>query len=80
MLIDTTKQYKLIDIRTSLEFQINGIDNAINIPLNTLKKHKSIKQIKKILKTHHIVIYCHNTTRSYIASQILHKTLLNIIF
>jgi len=71
ILNDKKQSYLLIDIRTSLEFKSYGLDRAINIPLNTLRKQLSIKQIKKIAKTCSIVLYCNNSTRSYVASQIL---------
>ena len=67
--------YQLIDVRTSIEFRLNYIEKAINIPLNILKKEESIKRIKNINNT--IVIYCNDENRSYIASQILHRHYIN---
>ena len=70
------QSYQLIDVRTSLEFRLNYIDKAINIPLNILKKEESIKRIKKITDST-IIIYCNDENRSYIASQILHRHHIN---
>jgi len=66
------KKYKLIDIRKKTEFNINHINNAINIPLSELKRQKYIKYIKN-LQEYSLVIYCNNETRSYIASKLLTK-------
>lgn len=66
------KKYKLIDIRKKIEFNINHINGAINIPLSQLKRQKYIKYIKN-LQEYSLVIYCNNETRSYIASKLLTK-------
>lgn len=68
------KEYQLIDIRTTAEFQLHKINTSINIPLEVLKTQKSIKRIKTIsTQGYSIIIYCSNNTRSYIASQILNQ-------
>lgn len=66
------QSYQLIDVRTSLEFRLQYIEKAINIPLKMLKKEASIRQIKKITNAV-IIICCSDENRSYIASQILHR-------
>lgn len=74
MIMNSKKQsYKIIDVRSSLEFNINSLKNTINIPLDKLKNDKSIKYIKNLDKKYTIIVYCKNTARSYIASQILHS-------
>ena len=73
ILKDKKQSYALIDIRTSIEFQAWRLDKAISMPLNTLKRHLSIKEIKKLTEAYHVVLYCNNSTRSYVASQILER-------
>lgn len=73
MLDQKENAYKLIDIRTPLEFQLWRLSDAINIPLSVLKAKKSIKRLKELLNNYRIVIYCDNSTRSYVASQILNS-------
>nr|YP_007878185.1 molybdopterin biosynthesis protein [Calliarthron tuberculosum]AGA63796.1 molybdopterin biosynthesis protein [Calliarthron tuberculosum] len=63
--------YKLIDIRSQIEFKIKRINYAINIPLKNLKKTKYIQYIKNKLQNKIIIIYCNNEIRSFIGSQIL---------
>lgn len=65
--------YKLIDIRTDIEFKLDRKQNGINIPLEILKQQESIRRLKELVKRYRIVIYCSNTIRSHIASQILEK-------
>lgn len=77
ILHNKNQQYKLIDIRTPLEFKVNKINDSINIPLDTLKKKKSIKRMKELAKRYQIVVCCNNTTRSYLASQILYSHSIN---
>ena len=74
---NSDKLYKLIDVRTALEFQLNAMDNAINIPLSILQKNKSIERIKNLQDRHEIAIYCNNSTRSHLASKILNKSLIS---
>lgn len=71
-----TKSYQLIDVRTPLEFKIQYIEEAINIPLNRLKKEESIRSIKKITDSM-IILYCNDENKSYVASQILSKYQIN---
>ena len=64
------KPYILIDIRTSIEFKLKHIDNAINIPLTKLKKQTCITYLHS-LKNNIIILYCNHSTRSFVASEIL---------
>ena len=61
----------IVDVRSNLEFQTKKIENAINIPLNKLKKN--IKLIKQKFTTKQIILYCNNELQSYLASKILQK-------
>jgi len=70
------KKYKLIDIRRPQEFNIYHINEAVNIPLNKLKRKKYIRYLQN-LKEYSIIIYCKNETRSHIGSQILNKYKIN---
>lgn len=65
--------YALVDIRTEIEFKTWHLDNAINIPLSKLKTKKGIKEMEQLIDRYNIVIYCSNTGRSHIASQILKR-------
>lgn len=69
---NNSKKYKLIDVRTFSEFELDKISYAINIPLQVLKTQKSINYMQHIISQgYDIIIYCNNNIRSYIASQIL---------
>ena len=74
---NSNKSYKLIDVRTTLEFQLNAMNNAINIPLSILQKNKSIEKIRNLQDKYEIAVYCNNSTRSHLASKILSKSLIS---
>lgn len=56
----------IIDVRTEEEFRLGRIENAINIPVDTIRE-----RLKEIPKEKKIVIYCGVGLRAYIAIRIL---------
>ena len=58
-----------IDIRTITEFRNKHINKSVNIPLESLRKQKTVNFIQK--KNKNICIYCSTLSRSLIASRIL---------
>lgn len=72
-----SKSLIIIDVRNNLEFKTKKIKNAINIPLNKLKKNSFIKLIKQKLIKSNVLLYCNNELQSYIASKILNKHQIN---
>ncbi len=55
------KNYKLIDVRTPVEYQQGHIKSAVNIPNETIGK-KEPSQLKK--KDQNIIVYCFSGYRS----------------
>jgi len=56
----------LIDVRTPEEFDLNGLDSSINIPLEQLRD-----KIKDIPKDKTIILVCQQGKKSYFAYRIL---------
>ncbi len=56
----------VVDVRTSDVFQVNGIKNAVNIPLAELRK-----RYNEIPKDKKVVLICNTGYTSYLASRIL---------
>jgi len=63
-------KFQLIDVRTSDEFNINRLTNAINIDF-----YDSIflKKFKKFNKEDNILLYCRSGRRSLLGAEILAK-------
>ena len=57
---------QLIDVRTDLEYQNGHLDQAINIPLDSLRS-----RLAEIDKDREIVVYCQVGLRGYYAERIL---------
>ena len=56
----------LLDVRTPMEFQMDGIDGAVNISLQVLQA-----KLGDIPKNAPVVVYCRSGSRSAFAAQIL---------
>nr|YP_009541784.1 molybdopterin biosynthesis protein [Neogoniolithon spectabile]AYR05993.1 molybdopterin biosynthesis protein [Neogoniolithon spectabile] len=65
--------YILIDVRDPIEFQIEQIPHAVNIPIKKLREMKQIKFVKRLSISKSVIIYCNSELRSFIGSQILTK-------
>lgn len=57
---------QLIDVRTAVEFELNSIEGAINIDVNSVREN-----LDKIDKSKKIYLYCGTGLRSYVASRVL---------
>lgn len=59
----------IIDVRSSTEYQSNHIDNAINIPLDSISE----SELKNVISSldDNIIVYCASGFRSDTAAQIL---------
>jgi len=60
------KGYKILDIRTEVEFNSSHIEGAIHIELDKLRD-----QLDKLNKNDKYIVYCRVGARGYIASRIL---------
>ena len=60
------KGAQLIDVRTDMEYQNGHLDNAINIPLDSLRS-----RLQEIDKDKEIIVYCQVGLRGYYAERIL---------
>ena len=58
----------LIDVRTAVEFSLNAIPGAINIPLDDLRE-----RMKEIPRDKPVFLYCGVGLRGYLASNILRE-------
>ena len=56
----------IIDVRTEEEFNLGRVENAINIPVDTIRE-----RLKEIHKNKKIIVYCGVGLRAYIAIRIL---------
>ena len=65
----------LIDVRTSNEYDLMHIKNAINIPVNEIEQ-----KILQIEQNHPLMIYCSSGARSKTAIQILNNLGYNNIY
>lgn len=65
----------LIDVRTSNEYDLMHIKNAINIPVNEIEQ-----KILQVEQTHPLMIYCSSGARSKTAIQILNNLGYNNIY
>ncbi len=63
---DYSNDHYLIDIRTKDEFELGGIDNAVNIPLDEIREH-----LNEIPKDKKLVVYCGVGLRAHVACRIL---------
>lgn len=64
-----------IDVRSSNEYDLMHIKNAINIPVNEIEQ-----RILQIEQTHPIMVYCSSGARSKTAIQILNNLGYNNIY
>lgn len=65
-LFKNNAQYLIVDVRSSEEFQLGHIKNAINIPHGEISDHLiTLKQDKPI------VVYCRSGRRAWVAEQVL---------
>ncbi|HOL56138.1 MAG TPA: FAD-dependent oxidoreductase [Spirochaetota bacterium] len=67
--------FTIIDVRTSDEFKLGAIENAINIPVDNLRE-----RLKDIPKNKKIVVYCGVGLRAYIAARILMNNGFNDVY
>lgn len=65
----------LIDVRTSNEYDLMHIKNAINIPVNEIEQ-----KILQVEQTHPLMIYCSSGARSKTAIQVLNNLGYNNIY
>lgn len=65
------KDVQLVDVRTSKEYMVGHIDDAINIDMRDNEKFKD--KVSKLNKSKPIYIYCHSGGRSNKASKILEE-------
>nr|YP_009294555.1 molybdopterin biosynthesis protein [Asparagopsis taxiformis]AOM66038.1 molybdopterin biosynthesis protein [Asparagopsis taxiformis] len=72
-LFHNKRKILIIDVRQNIEFQLQHIQNAINIPIKQLTSYTKIPFIKKQALNKMIIIYCSDNSRSILASLILTK-------
>lgn len=61
--IDTgNKNYILVDLRSTPEYETEHIITAINIPAATLSKDEVVKQFKKLPKNKEIIVHCYSAS------------------
>lgn len=65
-IIDGNKDYEIIDVRSNADFNEGHIENAINIPVESIRD-----QLSTINKDKKIVLYCITGENAYIAQDIL---------
>ena len=70
------KKGTLLDVRSTMEFEGEHIEGAINIPLDTVET--KIKEIANMPKP--IVVYCLSGGRSGVATSILQQNGINEAF
>ena len=63
-------KFQLIDVRTSDEFNLNRLTNAINIDLND---SVFLRRFEKFNKEDNILLYCRSGRRSLIGAELLVK-------
>jgi phage shock protein E len=68
-----TKKGTLLDVRSTMEFEGEHIEGAINIPLDVVESR--IKEIAQMPKP--IVVYCLSGGRSGVATSILQQNGIN---
>ena len=71
-----TKKGTLLDVRSTMEFEGEHINGAINIPLDTIES--KIKEIANMPKP--ILVYCLSGGRSGVATSILQQSGITEIF
>jgi NADPH-dependent 2,4-dienoyl-CoA reductase/sulfur reductase-like enzyme/rhodanese-related sulfurtransferase len=64
--ITAGEQMTILDVRTKGEYNSGHIENAINIPVDTLRDN-----IETLDKNSHIIVHCRTSYRSYLAYRIL---------
>lgn len=64
-----TNTYKIIDVRTPLEFEKGHIQGAFNF--NIFNQQKFLKEIKSLNKKSPVCVYCQSGNRSRMASKIM---------
>nr|YP_009394427.1 Molybdopterin biosynthesis protein [Leptosiphonia brodiei]ARW62989.1 Molybdopterin biosynthesis protein [Leptosiphonia brodiei] len=74
-LIDEEKKI-IIDLKNEKEFIDEHIKKAINIPIMKFKQEQTINLLKKYEKINNIIIYCKNTQKTNIASQLLKQKII----
>ena len=57
-----------LDVRSSNDFKIDGIEESINIPHNTI-----INNLEKIPKDSRVFVYCNSGETSNLISSVLEK-------
>lgn len=68
--IDADQSIKIIDVRSSMEFERGKIETSINIPLDIFEAEMSSKLPDK---EEEIYLYCLSGSRSEIAANILER-------
>ena len=58
----------IVDVRTADEFELNGLEGAINIPIEAIRNRNLLRQLPKD-KT--IILYCQQGKKSYFAFRVL---------
>jgi len=65
-ILDTEKDYRLIDVREKWEYEYVKIEGSENIPLSTFADNYN-----KLLPDDKLILYCHHGSRSYQACSFL---------
>nr|UNJ16378.1 molybdopterin biosynthesis protein [Boldiaceae sp.] len=74
LLLLSSGNHIIIDVRTSHEYNLLHNYNAINIPLSRIQKLENlIFLLKQIKKNKHLIIYCQSQSRSVVAYAMLLK-------
>ncbi len=67
-MIDSGRDFVLLDVREEWEYQLVHIDRAVSIPLGEL-----LKRFSELSPIDEIVVYCHHGMRSLDAAHLLHQ-------
>ena len=76
-LLSSTKNTQLIDVRTSEEFQIGHLKNALNIDINSGDFEQKIKALDK---TKPVFVYCLSGGRSSSAAGFMRQNGFNLVY
>ena len=72
----TTSSTSIIDVRSHMEFEMEHIEGAKNIPVNEISFR--LDEIKELSKP--IVVYCQSGARSAMAASILQQAGFNEVY
>lgn len=67
------KNYLIVDVRTTQEYELSHIPGSVSLPLQELEQGKGIKEIKSQLKDRQLIAYCTSGKRSARALVLLHQ-------